>query len=125
MGNIPPETTEKKVPSKGFAIASLACGIISLAGGGTIFVLMIRAPQWWGFSLYNWAAIVFFSDSSLILILPFLAIVFGAIPLKQGKGTDWDGKRMAKKGLVMGIISLIWTFLFFGTVVDIWLRGFS
>ncbi len=88
MENIPPETTEKKVPSKSFAITSLVCGIISLAGGG------------------------------LIIVLPILAVIFGAIPLNQGKGTQWDGKGMAVAGLVTGIIGLAWVICcvsFYGT----------
>jgi hypothetical protein len=71
-----PGPIEPKVPSKGLATTSLVLGIVSLAGGG------------------------------ITIILPLLAVVFGAIPLNQGKGTQWDGKGMAVAGLVMGIIGL-------------------
>ncbi len=65
---------QPKLPSKGLAIAALILGIVSLVGGG------------------------------ITIVIPILAVVFGAIPLKQGKGTQWDGKGMAVAGLVMGII---------------------
>jgi hypothetical protein len=57
------------------------------------------------------------ADSSLMFVLPFLAIIFGCIPLKQGKGGDWDGKGMAKLGLVAGIVSLVWIIYWLGPVL--------
>ncbi len=76
MVNASSSLDERTVPSKGLAITALILGVVSLAGGG------------------------------ITIIVPLLAVVFGAIPLNQGKGTQWDGKGMAVAGLVMGIIGL-------------------
>jgi len=105
MENIPPETAEAKVPSKGFAVASLVCGISSLAKGG---VTVFRPYIFHNWEILVWGAIYTIAGTAVTIVLPLLAVIFGAIPLKQGGGTDWDGKGMAKAGLVMGIVSLTW-----------------
>jgi hypothetical protein len=112
MGNIAGETADKKAPRKSFAVASLVCGILSLAGGAAILVWFTPADIFGDIPLnedvaFNWLVIVSLADSDLLFILPLLAVIFGAVPLYQGKGTDWDGKDMAKAGVVMGIITLL------------------
>jgi len=101
MENIPPEKTESKVPSKGLAVASLVCGILSLAGGGAILVWLTPI------------VVVSLADSNLLFFLPLLAVIFGAVPLYQGQGTDWDGKRMAEAGLSTGTVTLLAFLLYY------------
>jgi len=49
-----------------------------------------------------------------IIVIPLLAVIFAAVPLMQGQGTDWDGKRTAKAGLVTGSIAgLYWAMVLF------------
>jgi hypothetical protein len=81
------------------------CGISSLIDGTVLFAVFFTfyIPFWRWYALINLPL-----ASSVLIVLPILAIIFGAIPLKQGKGTDWDGKDMAKTGLVAGIISVAW-----------------
>jgi len=49
-----------------------------------------------------------------IIVIPLLAVIFAAVPLMQGQGTDWDGKRAAKAGLATGSIAgLYWAMILF------------
>jgi hypothetical protein len=111
MENIPAEKTETKVPRKGLAVASLACGILSLAGG-TILVWLTPI------------VVVSLADSNLLFVLPLLAVVFGAVPLYQGQGTDWDGKRMAEAGLSTGTVTLLAFLLYYTRMSLMYMPGF-
>jgi len=107
MKNIRPENTVKKVPRMSFAVTSLVCGIFSLADASLLLGVFIT-----GFiTCPRWDAVISLPLAGLSIIIPITAIIFGAIPLKQGKGTDWDGKDMAKVGLLTAFISLGWIIL--------------
>jgi len=111
MENIPPEKTESKVPSKGLAVASLVCGILSLAGGA---ILVWLTP----------IVVVSLADGNLLFVLPLLAVIFGAVPLYQGQGTDWDGKRMAEAGLSTGTVTLLAFLLYYTGMALMNMPGF-
>jgi hypothetical protein len=108
MGNIPPKNSEKKVPRVSFAVISLVCGIFSLADGALWLGWLGLYPSVPLFSLIYHLNVYETAGAGLSVTLPLLAIIFAAIPLKRGKGTDWDGKDMAKVGLLTGIINLGW-----------------
>lgn len=72
--------------NKTLAIVALVCGIASVVMG-LLFGVLIPII---GFPLS--------------IILGAVAIIMGAITLNKGKGRDWDGKAMAKGGLITGII---------------------
>ncbi|MCR5467975.1 MAG: DUF4190 domain-containing protein [Lachnospiraceae bacterium] len=81
------EQTEIKEPSKGFGIASLVLGILSIV----TFCTMLN------------------------YILAILAIIFGAIHIAKNKGRG--GKGMGIAGLVMGIISIVISIIFWTVFV--------
>jgi len=55
----------------------------------------------------GWGLVVSLSGNAISIVLPLLAVIFAAIPLNQGKGTGWEGKGMAKAGLVTGGLSVV------------------
>jgi hypothetical protein len=112
MENIPPETPKAKGPSKGLAIASLVLGIFAVARMPATLSWPVAENYWC--HARGWVEIFPVIGLVGITVIPLLAVIFGAVPLYQGKGTDWDGKRMAKAGLVTGSIAgLCWAILVF------------
>jgi hypothetical protein len=105
MENIPPETPKAKGPSKGLAIASLVLGIFSLSRIPLSINWPLAQTTWYS---TGWVGIFMVIGLGVSTVIPLLAIIFGAEQLSRGIGTDWDGKRMAKAGLITGCIGLGW-----------------
>jgi uncharacterized membrane protein len=106
MENITPETPKAKVPSKGLAVASLVLGIFALARLPAIVSWPLAETIWYA---RGWVEIFPVIGLGVSIVIPLLAIIFGAEQLSRGIGTDWDGKRTAKAGLITGCIGLGWT----------------
>jgi hypothetical protein len=102
------------VPSKGLAIASLVCGIVPLAKAAAgIAVGMARGSIFPFLESDGWALVFSLSGNVISIVFPLLAVIFSAVTLNQGKGTDWAGKVIAKAGFVTAVFSVAFTLCWF------------
>jgi len=61
----------------------------------------------------GWALVFSLSGNAISIVFPLLAVIFSAVTLNQGKGTDWAGKGIAKAGFVTAVFSVALTLCWF------------
>jgi hypothetical protein len=105
------------------------CGILSLVSGGAIIVslayLFVSEDilSYFEYAYFYCSVIASLADSNLLFVLPLWAVIFGAVPLYQGQGTDWDGKGMAEAGLSTGTVTLLAFLLYYTGMSFMYMPG--